>query len=340
MPPRVIEPATTTVDNSPDFPLINLELDEQCNPTLATSNAVTSALHESGFLMVKTPLLPMDLQKRALKAASQFLQPSSSSNKVVTHPSDPKVYAMLQGIDSIRDDDDGSADAATTTMNEDLKEWYRALRETKDALLRCIAVGLGMEEDPDFFVTLHDENNDAMRLLKYPPGDANTGNRCKEHSDYGTLTLLLNDGVGGLEAYVNDEWRPVPYAEGSVVVNIGSILSGWTRQELKATLHRVAGPASVGSVIPRDALLRSVSVPRISIAYFADPNGDVSTALEGRDEEGSKGKVVDGSDIMNVSDYIRWRSGGEGEDRSGVAFTSTEESRLGILDDLLGKLPY
>jgi len=329
---KVIEPSTATAANNTDFPLVDMELDGNRNPTAATSHAVTCALRDSGFLMIKTPLLSLELQKRALNAASQFLE--SSSSKVVTHPSDPKVYAMLQGIGSV------SGTSVDSAIIKDLKEWYEALRKTKAVLLHCIAVGLGMTDDPNFFVKLHDENNDAIRLLKYPPGNANTGNRCKEHSDYGTLTLLLNDGVGGLEAFVHGEWRPVPYVEESVVVNIGSILSEWTRQELKATLHRVAGPASIGSITRKDALLKAVAVPRISIAYFADPNGNVSTALEGQNNAGEKKVDDNGRSKMSVSDYIRWRSGGHGANRSGVAFTSTEESRLGILEDLLDKMPY
>lgn len=309
---------------STDFPLVNLELDGNSNPTEATSRAVTSALRDSGFLVVQTPLLPLELQRRALKAASKYL--ASSSLGVTRHPSDPKVYAMLEGTDSIGDHES----ITEPTIVEDLKEWYQALRKARDVLLRAIAAGLGMGSDPDFFVALHDEDNDAMRLLVYPPSDETTGNRCKEHSDYGTLTLLLNDGVGGLEAFVNDEWRPVPYVEGGLVVNIGSILSEWTRQELKATLHRVAGPASEGSAASREALIEAAGVPRTSIAYFADPNKGVSTTLEGRRAEGDAGGE-DGSE-MRVSDYIRWRSGGEDAARSGVAFTSTEESRLGMLD--------
>ena len=318
--------------HDPVFPLVNLELQSNGNPTTATSNAVTSALRDSGFLLIQTPLLPLELQQRALKAASTFLESSSSS--VVTHPSDPKVYAMLQGIESLSNEDTSIVDAA---IINGIQQWYKALRQTKFVLLHCIAVGLGMDNDPNFFVKLHMEHNDAVRLLKYPRGNENTANRCKEHSDYGTLTLLLNDGIGGLEAFVHDEWRPVPYVEGSIVVNIGSILSEWTRQELKATLHRVAGPASIESITPKETLLRAVEVSRISIAYFADPNGDVSTTLkEGKDKKGDD----DTEDELSVADYIRWRSGGEGRGRSGVAFTSTEESRLGMLESLLENLPY
>ena len=293
------------------------------NPTPAMCDAVTAALRDSGFLLVKTSLLPLELQQRALKSASQFLNPSR--DMVVSHPSDPKIYAMLEGIHSFSNDAD-----TDPTIVKDLEDWYHALRKTRDVLLHCVAVGLGMG-DPNFFVELHNGNNDAVRLLKYHPGDATTGNRCKEHSDYGTLTLLLNDGIGGLEAFVDGEWKPVPYVEGCIVVNIGSLLSEWTRQELKATLHRVAGPVSIGTNTSQDVLLKAVSVPRVSIAYFADPNLSVSTTLMEKGKN-SAADVVDGdgkSSKMSVSEYIQWRSGGNGDGRSGVAFTSIEESRLG-----------
>ena len=286
------------------------------HPTDATCHAVTSALRNSGFLMIKTPFLPLELQHRALKAASKILEFKSSS-MVVTHPKDPKVYAMLHGVSFI-----GDASVDPVVIN-DLKEWYHAVRSTKELLLYCIAVGLGMDDNPNFFSKLHNQDNDALRLLQYLPGDKTTGNRCKEHSDYGTITLLLTDGVRGLEAFIDGKWSPVPYEEGAIIVNIGSLLSEWTRQELKATLHRVAGPASKGSSTPTAALLDAVSVPRTSIAYFADPNEDVSVALEDSEKIG-----VASINGMSVTEYIEWRSGGEGADRSGVAFTSAEELRL------------
>jgi len=311
-------PSTLTSISGKDFPLVELELGKNNNPALATSHAVTSALRDSGFLIIKTNLLPLKLQQRALSAALSFLD--SSSEKVITHPVDPKKYAMLEGTDSISAD--GSIES---TSRQDLQDWYTALRQTKWILLQCIAVGLSMK-DINYFVKLHNENNDALRLIKYQQGDSSTGNRCKEHSDYGTLTLLLNDGIGGLEAYVDEQWKAVPYVEGGIVVNIGSILSEWTRQELRATLHRVAGPASIGSTTPQDTLLKAVAVPRISLAYFADPNKNVSTTLEGTSSEG---KESGEGNKMSIEEYIQYRSGGRGDCRSGVAFTSTEESRLG-----------
>lgn len=272
------------------------------------NDEILKALRESGFLLVKSSLLPLELQQKALNVSSRLLE---SSSKTVCHPLDPKRYIMM-GLDELESEDDVTI----------LKEYYKSLREVRDILLRSIASGIGI--DSNFFTRLHDEDNDSIRLLEYLPGDGNTGNRCKEHSDYGTLTLLLTDGMG-LEAFVDCQWRAVPAVEGALVVNIGSILAEWTRNDLKATLHRVAGPTSTDSPTSKDELLKAVSLTRRSIAYFSDPNSNVSTAL-------SKSKdCASGDDVnMTIHEYINWRSGGtkNNANRSGVAFISNEEERL------------
>ena len=67
------------------------------------------------------------------------------------------------------------------------------------------------------FVDLHrnvgdrSQNGTSMRMLYYPCVDATPSpqqQRCGEHTDYGTLTLLYQDNVGGLE--VND-YFDLPY---------------------------------------------------------------------------------------------------------------------------------
>ena len=276
---------------------------------------VVSALRGSVFLIVTSSLLPLELQQKALAASARILE---SSSKTVTHPTDPKQYMMLS-FDDLRGGEDLSE------VSEDvgiIQEYYSSLRKIRDILLKSIASGIGMD-DAEFFSRLHNENNDSIRLLNYLSGDENTANRCKEHSDYGTLTLLLTDGVGGLEAFVEGKWRQVPYVKGALIVNIGSILSEWTRQDLKATLHRVAGPASVGSTTSMNDLLQAVSVQRRSIAYFADPNPNVATTLSQSNDH-----TLQNEKKMTIDEYIKWRSGGTGSDRSGVSFTSDEKERL------------
>ena len=72
--------------------------------------------------------------------------------------------------------------------------------------------------------------------------------------------LFQLPGQPGLEILTSTQsWAPVPVIQGTVLVNIGDLLSYWTNGLLKSTVHRVIGP--------KDAQTR------YSIAYFCHPVG-------------------------------------------------------------------
>eukprot|EP00605_Chrysophyceae_sp_TOSAG23-4_P002465 GSChrysophyteH1.ASY1.ANO1.2724.1 assembled CDS len=91
----------------------------------------------------------------------------------------------------------------------------------------------------------------VMRLFHYlpveksgeesdtPAGKAALGSA--PHTDWGMLTLILQDFVGGLE-YLEDngQWYNVPCIKGSLVVNGGDFLS--LLRPLKSPVHRVVSP--------------------------------------------------------------------------------------------------
>ena len=351
-------------------------------PSRKTSRLLVSALKDSGFALVQSNLLTSDHQLKTLQVASQFLAARSNNNNddnnysnnsaqaqedkkavavvdVVSHPTDPKVYAMLDSIDQYDYVDRSSND---NDNNNIIKEYVDVLRLIKTDILRHIAVGLlssseddeinDDEIDVDFFAKLHDEHNDTLRLITYyPTHSITTGNRCKEHSDYGTITLLSTDGISGLELYHNGRWKTVPFVEGTLVLNVGSLLSGWTKNILRATLHRVAGPGSINSGSNKEDLFEATKHPRTSIAFFADPNYNVSESLTATatatatavtssnsiinndnvdDDDKEKDPLTIALEGMSVSEYIRWRSGGTDDDikRSGVSFTKNETDVL------------
>jgi isopenicillin N synthase-like dioxygenase len=356
-------------------------------PSRKTSRLLVSALKDSGFALVQSNLLTSELQSKTLQAASQFLASSpttTSSNNddnknnnsaqedkeedkavvvgVISHPTDPKVYAMLDSVDQCN-----YVDSSNNNNDNKIKEYVDVLRLIKTDILRHIAVGLLSSKDDDdetddendnnennididFFAKLHDEHNDTLRLITYyPTHSITTGNRCKEHSDYGTITLLSTDGISGLELYHNGRWKPVPFIEGTLVINVGSLLSGWTKGILRATLHRVAGPGSINSDSSKEDLFEATKHPRTSIAFFADPNYNVSESLTATaataaattsssnnnnknemNDDKEKDPLTTALEGMSVSEYIRWRSGGTDDDikRSGVSFTKNETDVL------------
>lgn len=94
-------------------------------------------------------------------------------------------------------------------------------------ILEMIAHGFGLV--PDFFSRhfLQEKESTMIRANRYPP--CPLPDRCLglgSHSDPHTLTILLQDQVGGLQVRTNndDHWlgiRPLP---NSFVINIGDTL--------------------------------------------------------------------------------------------------------------------
>jgi isopenicillin N synthase-like dioxygenase len=126
-----------------------------------------------------------------------------------------------------------------------------------------------LELPEDYFTRLHSGQNVTLRLLYYPanaapyplgdPDPAQMG--AGAHTDYGFMTLLFQNGVGGLQVIdKSGAWIDVPPRTDAVVVNSGDMLERWTNGKYKSTMHRVI--AKTGH---RD---------RLSIAMFIDPDTD------------------------------------------------------------------
>ncbi len=77
------------------------------------------------------------------------------------------------------------------------------------------------------------------------------------HSDFGCITLLLQE-TAGLEVLArNGEWIAAPPLPGTLVVNIGDLLERWSNLRLPSTRHRVRN---------------TTGGDRYSIAMFYDPS--------------------------------------------------------------------
>ncbi|KAB2569597.1 hypothetical protein BFW01_g427 [Lasiodiplodia theobromae] len=116
------------------------------------------------------------------------------------------------------------------------------------------------------------ENVSEMRLNYYPEIDIpslRTGrmSRISEHTDFGTVTLLFQDSVGGLE--VESQTQPGHYipveasSASEILVNIGDSLQRLTNDVLTSVSHRVTVPVS------EQDRENGVLAPRYSVAYFA-----------------------------------------------------------------------
>lgn len=132
-----------------------------------------------------------------------------------------------------------------------------ALTRVGHVLMGAIALALGLERE--YFLKHYTADPTVLfRVFHYPPGeDSEWG--VGEHTDYGLLTLLVQDEVGGLEVRTPGGWIAAPPIEGALVCNIGDMLDRLSGGEFRSTPHRV-----------RNTSGRS----RLSLPLFFDPDFD------------------------------------------------------------------
>ena len=146
-----------------------------------------------------------------------------------------------------------------------LEDYYRTLFEVGQRVLEGFA--LALEAPRTYFRDLYKRPLVRTRLLHYPPQPEGSGEDqfgAAPHTDWGCMTLLWQDQVGGLQVRNRaGQWIDAPYIEGTFVVNIGDMLERWSNDLFVSTPHRVVNASG------RE---------RYSIPMFYDP--DFDTAVE------------------------------------------------------------
>lgn len=142
--------------------------------------------------------------------------------------------------------------------------YYAAMERLAEELMRLSALGLGLAQD--FFDGKIDHHISKLVANYYFPqqGSPLPGQLRKgEHTDWGSLTILYQDGVRGLQVEQEGHgWRDVPAIPGTFVINLGDLMQTWTGGRWRSTVHRVLNPVD------------GRNEARISIPFFHQPNFD------------------------------------------------------------------
>lgn len=188
-----------------------------------------------------------------------------------------------------------------------MEKMFIACADLVHAILDTLSIALNVTGEG--LSPTHAQSLFQLRLLHYPHIPAaelkeNKRSRINAHSDFGTLTLLFQDSVGGLEVESpagSGEFRPAPPVDGAVLVNVGDLMARWSNDRYKSTVHRVGLSPSLN-----DESSDSAIVPdRYSIPFFAtaDPQ-TVIEALPGCwDEKGNPKKY----EAVTAEGYVRMR---------------------------------
>lgn len=169
-------------------------------------------------------------------------------------------------------------------------DYFARAHQVAHHLMRGFALGLDLEED--FFLKTASRPLSRASLVYYPAQPEDMGKDqfgVGPHTDFGVLTVLCQDSVGGLQVEdVNGEWLQAPPIEGTLVVNVADLLARWTDGAYKSTPHRV---------------VNSSGKERLSIVLAFDPNPETlidSTEIFGKDYAASEEPTTCG-------DYLNWR---------------------------------
>jgi len=139
--------------------------------------------------------------------------------------------------------------------------YHSAVLALAKKLIGAIALSLGLPQD--YFEHLQRKPITIQRILHYPP---QVGKVSQEeigigaHTDYGFLTVLSQDAVGGLQVRNRaGEWVTAPPVEGTFIVNIGDLVQTLTNDRYTSTMHRV---------------INTSVLERYSIPFFIDLDFD------------------------------------------------------------------
>ncbi len=175
-------------------------------------------------------------------------------------------------------------------MRPTLMRYFEACNALGWSLLKVFATALDLPAG--HFIRAIDKPMTRCSIIYYPPQEVDAGADqfgVAPHTDFGTLTLLRQDEVGGLQVQDNNgDWVAAHPIEGTIVVNVGDLLARWTNNRFASTPHRV---------------VNSSGRERFSLVAAVDPNFETDMTPVVAAGESAR------FDPITCGDYLVWRFG-------------------------------
>jgi isopenicillin N synthase-like dioxygenase len=313
------QPASAPLPGDGSIPVIDIGPLRDGSDPLRVAQALHRASHDVGFVYVANHgIAPALLEDARTQALAFFRQPLASKQAVAISPKHRGFLAQGQArmhdgaLPDLKEslvwgyeDADGNTPedhalrganrwpAAMPLLRRSALAFSEQADQVARHLLRGFAIGLGL--DPGFFLTRSERPMSRAACVYYPPqpvatgtGDAAWG--VAPHTDFGVLTVLCQDDVGGLEVQdARGRWIAAPPIPGTLVVNVGDLLARWTRHVYRSTPHRV---------------INRSGRERLSLVLAFDP--DPATQVDPREVFGDTDPA---DEPITCGDYLEWRFG-------------------------------
>lgn len=268
------------------IPIIDFDGFESDSPSRRQEivDEVDHCASQMGFMYAKNLSVNNRLKQEAFQSSADFFNLSSKDKQAFNYIGADSNHGY-QSFESERLDQSKPVDLkeAFTMRNIPLsilegRPWpsdsFRNIalelfkRSLTDANTVMEAFAEALDLPLNFFRKCHSGEVITLRYLHYPlidkkPKEGQLG--AGAHTDYGTVTLLYQDNIGGLEVKgVDDIWHQATFIPDTVIINTGDLMSRWTNGKYRSTLHRVRARTRK----------EFRATDRYSIAFFVDPDND------------------------------------------------------------------
>jgi len=285
-------------------------------PDPAVSSQLLAASQDPGFIYIRNHGIPDEVVDRARASALDFFGLDADQKlcvKVSEHHrgwlasgeakmdddlSPDRKESFIWGDDASATIDDHSLrgpnlwpDTDVASLRRDALGWYEHAERLSMHLMRAMAMALGL--GLDHFVSRCDRPLSRASFVFYPPQPGEVdGFGVGPHTDFGTITVLCQDDVGGLEVKTPEgNWVQAPPIEGTLIVNVGDLLERWTNSAFRSAPHRV---------------INRSNNERLSLVFAFDPNPE--TVVDARSVYPNKPEQHAGYEpAITCGDYLDWR---------------------------------
>ena len=284
------------------------------------TDEIGKSLHEAsqglGFIYVKGHGIPTDVIDAARDSAYRFFRSDAEQKSTIAISARHRGWLGL-GDARMQDDlkpdlkesfvwgyQDSNGDAPSDHPLRGPNQWpsfvpeleacamdfFQRTHHVAHLLMRGFAAGLNLDKDVFLKSSTHPLSRASFVYYPAQPkcqGEDRFG--VGPHTDFGVLTVLCQDSVGGLQVKtIDDEWMEAPPVDGALVVNVGDLLSRWTDGSYNSTPHRV---------------INKSGRERLSLVLAFDP--DPETIIDARDIFGPDYKAKEPA--ITCGDYLVWR---------------------------------
>lgn len=231
-------------------------------------NELRQAAETWGFFQVVNHGIPAPILEDVLEGVRRFHERPAEVKTGGGDAAEQEGYlSYLKALPAVQWRDSLSYKAQNGQMDEEaipqicrqaISDGFKSMVGLKDELSELVSLALGLKSD--FIASLNGMKSVIITCHYYPAcpeSELTMGTR--SHTDPSFLTILLQNNIGGLQIFYQNQWVDVPYVPGSLIVNFGDLIQLITNGKFKSIKHRV---------------LSQATGPRVTSAFFFHPAGE------------------------------------------------------------------